>query len=163
MSSPESVLEFPDPDLPNTAGDPYMDKESCKTNVLIVFEDICPKHLDGLAEAHGYNPDLVIAAILDQQEKGIQYPRPDNPRKRKRAIDGEEINDNDDKSDINTIIDTQEHAIKMQSTHYKIMAKTLISQDFPTAPLPDILSILKDQDGSLFRAYSYMVCKPLSN
>jgi TRIAD3 protein (E3 ubiquitin-protein ligase RNF216) len=129
------------------------DMNSCKDNVLILFEDICPQHLEKLAQQYGFRSDDVVAAILDQQERGIQYPRRENPRKRKRGENRVKTVEGEDHA-IKARIDDPEYGRQMHTTQYKEMATRLISQDFPKVPINTIKNKLAENRFSVFRAYT---------
>lgn len=135
------------------------DKASCKTHVLLIFEDIDHKYLDELVESHAANPDSIIEAILDQQDNGRLYPRRANPLKRKRDEDESETDEEmqDSNLDIKAKIDDPRYLDQMRSAEYKDMATLLISQDFPLVPKTTIRSrLLYDNQSSVFRAYIAM-------
>ncbi|KAI1853118.1 hypothetical protein JX265_011399 [Neoarthrinium moseri] len=136
-----------------------LDQVSCKEGVLLIFEDICPKYLDELAQQHAFNADAIIATILDQQERDILYPRRQKSRKRKR---GEDVDDEDEEkksvdpnTEIQAKLNDHQHLRTMSSAKYKDMAALLLSQDFPLIPKMTLRSKLLSQNGSsLFRAYA---------
>lgn len=138
-----------------------LEKTACRDHVLLIFEDICPKHLDDLAACHAYNPEAIIAAILDEQERDIQYPRRQNPRKRKRSDsnhDEEDDNcgeeDEDRRKAIRQKIDNPQYAARMCTDEYKEMATLLISQDFRLISKREIkYRLLRENGWSLFRTY----------
>ncbi|CAJ2502045.1 Uu.00g048980.m01.CDS01 [Anthostomella pinea] len=138
------------------------DKIACKDHVLVVFSDICPDYLEKTASTHKYQPNAVISAILDQQEKGEEYPRSQKRNRliRKRADLSEDSDDENDPQVARAIrakISTQEHADKLRSAQYFDLARTLLAQDFPNVPLHTIRNyLLRDNKRSLFEAYTAM-------
>ncbi|RYP21682.1 hypothetical protein DL765_002143 [Monosporascus sp. GIB2] len=141
---------------------------SCKDSVLTVFPDICPNHLDDLASQYGHDPDSIIWAILDQQEKGQKYPtrHSDNPLKRKRGLDDDISDaDSDDEaanpkepraaSTVRSRIAKPDYTPNFSNKRYREMAKFLLCQDFPRAPTRSVWSILSAKR-SLFDAYAHM-------
>ncbi|KAI0132650.1 ring finger protein [Xylariales sp. AK1849] len=144
----EETIEIPED------GQPEDNKNTCKDNVLVVFEDICPQHLDELAGRHASDSDAIIATILDQQERGVQYPRRNRSKKRKRDDDDGDKSE-DQSSAIKARIDDPEYHGRMRHTKYKDMATLLISQDFPTIPKNTIRNKLLAENGSsVFRTYN---------
>lgn len=127
-------------------------EDDCKTKVLQVFEDICPKHLDELAAKFSNKPDNIIASLLDEQDNGLQYPKRDNPKKRKREDD--ELAEDDGSRDIKAKIDNAEYGRHMNSPLYKRMAMELIEQDFTAVPKAAIGRMLAENGSSVFRAYT---------
>ncbi|KAM0810576.1 hypothetical protein AB5N19_10925 [Seiridium cardinale] len=144
-----------EPASPNSA-----DLTSCKTQVLLIFEDIDSQYLDKLAEEHSFNSDAIISDVLDKQERGQEYPRRPNPLKRKRDIDVEEEEEGeveDPTGGIKAKIDDPNYLDQMRSAEYKDMATLLISQDFPLAPKTTIRNKLLFSNGSsLYRTYVAM-------
>lgn len=51
-------------------------KVQCRLDVLELFPDIDPAHMDGLCEERRWNPDQIIQHILDNLEQGKPYPKP---------------------------------------------------------------------------------------
>ncbi|KAK9422820.1 hypothetical protein SUNI508_00683 [Seiridium unicorne] len=144
-----------EPASPNGA-----DLTSCKTQVLLIFEDIDSQYLDKLAEEHSFNSDAIISDVLDKQERGQEYPRRPNPLKRKRDIDVEEEGEGeveDPTGSIKAKIDDPNYLDQMRSAEYKDMATLLISQDFPLAPKTTIRNkLLLNNGSSLYRTYVAM-------
>jgi TRIAD3 protein (E3 ubiquitin-protein ligase RNF216) len=128
------------------------EKDMCKNDVLFLFEDICPKHLRDLARKHTFQSEAIVAEILDQQERGIQYPKRDNTRKRKR--DDEENMEKEGGIAINAKIDDPQYIRRMRMPKYKDMATLLISQDFPLVPKNTIKNKLNENGLSVFRTYT---------
>lgn len=142
-----------------------MDVEACKASVLLIFADIDQQYLEDLAKEHSHDANAIIAAILDNQERGQQYPRRLNHRKRKHDDDQDgngdrenqdsEVQDSD--LEIKLRIDDPRYLDQMRSTEYKDMATLLISQDFPLVPKTTIRSKLLFHNGSsVFRTYVAM-------
>ncbi|ORY58171.1 uncharacterized protein BCR38DRAFT_353404, partial [Pseudomassariella vexata] len=152
-TSPASVEEISDPYQGLTSREREPDTRTCQSSVLVVFEDICPNHLDQLAEQHGFSSEAIIATILDQQEKGHQYPRRENPKKRKRGDDKDDAPGQTGKNDIKSKLDDPEYVLRMRTQTYQHFATTLISQDFPKVPVNTIKNML-NTSASLFQAYT---------
>ncbi len=149
------------------------DEINCKNAILRVFPNICPIHLQQLAHSHSYQADVIISVILDQQEKGQNYPtRPhdDNPLKRKREDDDDDDGDDGDDGSNDDIRESKEPEVtntirseitrpdylpNFRNRQYREMAKTLLCQDFPQAPVKALWPILADKQ-SLFDAYTFM-------
>lgn len=134
-------------------------EDTCKEQVLLVLDDICPSHLDKLAKEHAYNAQLVLTAIMDQQEKGEEYPRRSNPLKRKWEGDSDDGSDAEAKDKhtaaLQVRIDDPVYEATRSSEGYKNFAVTLISQDFATAPKLAIKKLLAG-NGSVLRTYTAM-------
>ncbi|KAI1310431.1 hypothetical protein F5Y03DRAFT_392368 [Xylaria venustula] len=150
------------------------DEVSCKDSVLHVFPDICPRYLTELALLHNHRSDAVISAILDKQERNEDYPRlpaPELPsRKRKRVggtdelgagpdYDSDEDGEECDPESVRSIklqMATPEHASSMATPEYIVMARVLISQDFPRVPQLTIRHLLFENKMSVFETYTAM-------
>ncbi|KAJ8121135.1 hypothetical protein ONZ43_g2336 [Nemania bipapillata] len=147
---------------------------SCKNAVLFVFPDICPDYLAQLSLQHHYQSQRVISAILDNQDKGVNYPTKPGPvsrsRKRKRSRSGEgegpghhldHSSDDEDDGDrdpesvrsIKLQIATSEHTAHQASSEYATLARLLIGQDFPRLPQNIIRMLLLGNKKSLFETY----------
>ena len=61
--------------------------EDLLQQVTDVFPDICPVHLDKLAEEKFHIPESIIEAILADLENGVSYPKKSVLGKRKRQSD----------------------------------------------------------------------------
>jgi E3 ubiquitin-protein ligase RNF216 len=64
--------------------------------VLSCFPDICPDYLETQAAQHEWDSERLIVHILDEQEKGKQYPKRPSLLKRKRQPQEEEQNDEEE-------------------------------------------------------------------
>jgi E3 ubiquitin-protein ligase RNF216 len=64
--------------------------------VLSCFPDICPDYLETQAAQHEWDSERLIVHILDEQEKGKQYPKRPSLLKRKRQLREEEQNDEEE-------------------------------------------------------------------
>jgi hypothetical protein len=145
-----AALEMPG-NLPEAAAENSAEAavhDGCRANVMMLFSDIDPEYLESLCTEHNFNSIMVIAAILDKQDDGVGYPRERAAKKQKLRTAQEEIED---------ILNSAVHAGLSRESAYKDMARSLLSQDFPTALMPMIMSALSRHRGSLFRAYRYMV------
>lgn len=58
--------------------------------VLSCFPDICPDYLKSQAAEHEWDSERLIVHILDEQDKGKQYPKRLTLLKRKRQLQEEE-------------------------------------------------------------------------
>ncbi|KAH6659388.1 hypothetical protein BKA67DRAFT_12531 [Truncatella angustata] len=135
-------------------------KESCRAQVLLIFEDIDAQYLEELAIEYTFEPRDIIVAILDKQERGQQYPKRANHLKRKRNDDNDEsqeITVKDSNSGIKAKMNDPAYLNRMRSAEYKEMATFLISQDFPRVPKTTIKSkLLLNNGSSVFRTYVAM-------
>jgi TRIAD3 protein (E3 ubiquitin-protein ligase RNF216) len=64
----------------------------CINRVLTVFGDISVDYVSNLYNQISKSPDNLVAHILDQMDKGADYPRAEDPKKklkRKRVVDEE--------------------------------------------------------------------------
>lgn len=61
--------------------------EDLLRQVTDVFPDICPVHLDKLADEQFHVPESIIEAILSDLENGVSYPKRTVLGKRKRQSD----------------------------------------------------------------------------
>ncbi|KAI4601077.1 hypothetical protein KJ359_012264 [Pestalotiopsis sp. 9143b] len=151
------------------SGAPNGDKASCLRQVLLLFRDIDQQHLDEVAEQHQFCPTATIAAILDQQEQGHQYPRRKGTLKRKRAVadvdeDGDEDDEDDEDDDGGGEIGGSSRSVKVKvdgprtpSKAYSEMATKLLCQDFRNAPKPTVKKAMLPAHGnSLFKTYMTM-------
>ncbi|KAI1757223.1 hypothetical protein F4782DRAFT_218963 [Xylaria castorea] len=153
------------------------DEISCKNDVLVVFPDICPNYLAQLALQHSYQPDKILSAILDKQEKTGSYPMQispeSNPLKRKRGgkmngpkhdLNHDCDDDNDDGSNsgderdpecvrsIKLQIAAQGYSVVMRSAEYKALAKTLLSQEFSRVPQSFIRASLRPKNSASYNS-----------
>lgn len=63
-------------------------KNKCQVDVLELFPDIDPAHMNALCEERLWDSHQVIQHILDSLEEGIPYPKPARTSlKRKRSAD----------------------------------------------------------------------------
>ncbi|KAI0872935.1 hypothetical protein GGS24DRAFT_491117 [Hypoxylon argillaceum] len=168
-----------DLDLYNPVQAQHEDNEAdCKNNALSLFPDICPNYLTQLARQHNCRSGAVISTILDNQDKGENYPTKPGPearsRKRKRSRSGESngsthhpIDESDDEGEdgdcnpasvrsIKLQIATSEYAVNKASPQYASLARTLISQDFPRVPQNTIRTLLLENQRSVFETYIMM-------
>jgi len=58
----------------------------CEATVLAVFPDICRVYLADLSAGHDYDPERVIAHLVDRLDQDIAYPKQPNRNKRKRNL-----------------------------------------------------------------------------
>ncbi|KAK0744974.1 hypothetical protein B0T21DRAFT_381052 [Apiosordaria backusii] len=65
--------------------DPELSTEECEKAARDFFPDICPDYLRKTAESRTWTAQGIIEHILDQQEKGVKYPKRSKSLKRKRA------------------------------------------------------------------------------
>jgi hypothetical protein len=68
-------------------------KDTCLNMVLIVFPDICPRHVTNLYDTISKHGERVIAHILENMDGGMPYPKAKDtkkPLKRKRELDEDE-------------------------------------------------------------------------
>ena len=61
--------------------------EDLLRQVTDVFPDICPVHLDKLAQEKFHVPESIINAIIHELENGVSYPKRSVLGKRKRQSD----------------------------------------------------------------------------
>ncbi|KAI1266089.1 hypothetical protein F5Y18DRAFT_416878 [Xylariaceae sp. FL1019] len=146
----------------------------------MVFPDICPDYLVQITTQHTHNSAAIISAILDKQDKGEHYPKAQRnakfPLKRKRRVLSEDsgngldiVGDNDDHDNttsdgveppcvrsIRAQLDSPMYANKTSTSKYRDMARLLISQDFPRAPVQSIRNFLLANRGSLLETYTFM-------
>ncbi|KAI0017601.1 hypothetical protein F4780DRAFT_577945 [Xylariomycetidae sp. FL0641] len=148
--------------------DPEQRRSACKNSVLQLFPRICHKYLDELGAEHDWLDHSVIAAILDQQDKGRPYPFQaiDNPlkRKRNRQTDREDEDEerNDEQQDvpesarkIQARLGTAEHLSHASSNEYMSLAKAVLTEEFPRVPMIHIANtLLRDNSKSLYNAYA---------
>lgn len=63
-------------------------KNQCRIDVLELFPDVDPAHMDALCLQQGWHSGSIIQHILDELEEGRPYPKPPRANlKRKRADD----------------------------------------------------------------------------
>lgn len=68
-------------------------KETCLNTVLMVFPDICLKHVSDLYDTISQHGDRVVAYILENMDRGELYPKAKDTKrtlKRKRELDEDE-------------------------------------------------------------------------
>ncbi|KAI0155027.1 hypothetical protein GGR57DRAFT_491923 [Xylariaceae sp. FL1272] len=176
MARSQTVIDLT-PDSPVESRNPEID---CRTELLTVFPDICPDYLVQITIEHAHNATAIISAILDKQDKGEHYPKAQRdsrfPLKRKRRVpsDGsgsglDLVGDHDGQDDttsnegdptcvrnIRAQINDPVYAMTTSSPKYRDMARLLISQDFPRAPVQSIRNFLLANRGSLFETYTFM-------
>ncbi|KAI1336936.1 hypothetical protein F5Y15DRAFT_191612 [Xylariaceae sp. FL0016] len=158
-------LEMDQPPNPVEGTGPLSDNDkiACKDNILTVFFDICPNYLEKMCAEHGYRPNVVISAILDQQEKGDQYPRSAKRKREEEQRDKDEDEDEDeDENEVDPAaaramrakIEANGYSEQLVSDGYFDMAKTLLGQDFPYVPQLTLRNYILRNGRSLFKAYT---------
>lgn len=95
--SENEVIVIPDDDNDEDDNNPDSEndaKVACREQVMAVFPDICPDHLEILALNHGYDPHALIPYILDQVDNGKPFPKRQRiSLKRKREDEEEDVAD----------------------------------------------------------------------
>ncbi|KAF8461391.1 hypothetical protein BDZ91DRAFT_798120 [Kalaharituber pfeilii] len=117
-------------------------EDECILQVLNVFPEVCTKFVsevynDNIAQQSQNIVEYIITSLL---EKGANYPRSENPRKRKRPEDISEDNKYESKNRENPPLD------------YFSIARKLLQQEFSTCPAAYIDRILTQHK---FLAQSY--------
>ncbi|KAI0200002.1 hypothetical protein F4808DRAFT_174473 [Astrocystis sublimbata] len=138
--------------------------ETCKNAVLSMLPDVCPTYLQAIVDVYDNDPDNVVTAILDLQQESGSYPTraplSPNPLKRKRGERSNDIGqygiDDENKYFEQDCVDNEHDSLQqylgivkdklsrpgfresISSAEYNVMARQLLSQDFPRVPMTSI-------------------------
>jgi predicted Fe-S protein YdhL (DUF1289 family) len=133
---------IPDPELDTES------KESCIATLMMVFPGICSNHVTELYAKIGKSSDQIIAHILDQIEKGIQYPTAKDRQKglkRKRELDEDE--------EIARKYGSVDRIIPNKIGGVRPYIRSILQQEFPLTPMSFIDATLIQSSFRLFSAY----------
>ena len=119
------------------------EKLVCKGQILSVFPDVCPEHLDILVAENDSSSDTIINLILDQAGAGNPYPKQQRATvKRKRAEDDSDGDnaDGDDKYDV--VIKAREYFPDTnKEIAYISSGLKILKSAFPDVTIPAVRQI----------------------
>ncbi|KAL1868220.1 hypothetical protein VTK73DRAFT_3813 [Phialemonium thermophilum] len=130
--------------------------EACLAAVLSVFPGVCLDYVKELAEQKDNTPELVIADILDDAERGKPYPRRRDSLKRKEPHDGLGHEQGDEilslEDEIKKFSSPDRQQLAKQRSYAKI-SKSVLKYAFPHIYAKDMRAALKVNDNRLLPTY----------
>ncbi|CCC11730.1 unnamed protein product [Sordaria macrospora k-hell] len=156
MSADNPVLVddgWPPPAVPPVPEEqPQRDPDTFLATVIGLLPDLCPEYAHQHGHEYGWDPELFLNRVLEEDGNGTKYPR----RVKKRKRDGEDVGDHAKESKLQRLRKTYEgHVSDHRGDHHYIrVGRSLLVEAFPKAYVADIMDALGAHNFSIYHAYS---------
>ncbi|KAK3949096.1 hypothetical protein QBC32DRAFT_220507 [Pseudoneurospora amorphoporcata] len=144
---------WPPPAAPPVSEErPQRDPDTFLATVIDLLPDICPEYAQQHGREHGWDPELFLNHVLEEEGNGTKYPR----RVKKRKRDDEDVGDNAKESKLQKLrkkYEGHEHDHASELNYIRV-GRALLIQAFPKAYVPDIVGALQARKFSVYQTYS---------
>lgn len=141
------------PDVPPVPDEqPQRDPDTFLATVTGLLPDICPEYARQHGHEYGWDPELFLNRVLEEESNGTRYPR----RAKKRKRDDEDDDADTKESKLQKLHNKYDGQISqhVKDHHYNRVSRTLLKEAFPKAYVSDIEEVRIANGFSVYKTYS---------
>ncbi|KAK3502517.1 hypothetical protein B0T13DRAFT_394231 [Neurospora crassa] len=131
---------------------PQRDQDTFLATVISLLPDICPDYAQQQGHACGWDSELFLNRILEEEGNGTKYPR----RVKKRKRDDTDVGDNAKESKLQKLHKKYEGRVSQyhRDHHYSRVCRLLLKEAFPKAYVGEIEEAMLTHNSSVYQTYS---------
>ncbi|EGZ73030.1 hypothetical protein NEUTE2DRAFT_165205 [Neurospora tetrasperma FGSC 2509] len=138
--------------LPVPEQGPQRDQDTFLATVISLLPDVCPDYAQQQGHACGWDSELFLNRILEEEGNGTKYPR----RVKKRKRDDADVGDNAKESKLQKLHEKYEGRVSQhhRDHNYSRVCRLLLREAFPKAYVGDIEEAMLTHNSSVYQTYS---------